>query len=197
MPLVVRAVPDQDVEAAVLLRCDRAPHDQVLVGEPAGVPGVLYLLYQRTGDQVQPVHVVQLRIVGVDADQHLGGLALAGGEDLRVDVLERREVTPLHRLDVNVVQPPVLVPARVPHVQDMPSVPRPREVPDAPVVVFGQRPCRRPVHAPGAERREPHVQHAVAGGDPRQLSPVGGDTRAGPFRVAEQDAARDEIDHAP
>ena len=172
-PLVLRAVPDQHVEPAVGQRGDRPADHHVLVREPAGVPRVLDQLVQLAGRQREPVDVVQLRVVPVDPDQHLVAVALAGGDDPRLDAVERRQVAPRHRLHVDVVQPPVLVAAGVLQVQQVPAVPRPGEDPDTPVGVVGDHLRAVPVHAGGADRRDPHVEHPVAGSDPGQLAAVG------------------------
>ncbi len=196
-PLVVGGLADEQVEAAVRLRPQRPPHDEVLVGDPAGETGVLDLLHQRAGRQVQPVHVVQLRVVLVDADERLARLALAGADEHRVDALERGQVATRKRLrrQVHVVQPPVLVPADVLDVEQVPAVVRPGAEPDAPVGVLGHRPRRIPVDAVSGDRRDPGVQDAVARRDPGQLRSVRGQARASPLGIAEEHAAGDEFDH--
>jgi hypothetical protein len=92
-------------------------------------PGFSISLVQLAGRQRELVDVVQLRVVPVDPDQHLVAVALAGGDDPRLDAVERRQVAPRHRLHVDVVQPPVLVAAGVLQVQQVPAVPRPGEHP--------------------------------------------------------------------
>ena len=154
-PVVVRAVADEQVESAVGQRGDRAADHHVLVREPAGVPRVLDQLDQLAGRQREPVDVVQLRVVTVDPDQHLVPVALAGGDDPRLDAVERRQVAPGHRLHVDVVQPPVLVTAGVLQVQQVPAVPRPGEHPDAPVGVVGDHLRGRPVDARRARSARP------------------------------------------
>ncbi len=124
-------------------------------------------------------------------------LLLAMRADL--DAGERRQVTPPHGLQVHVVQPPVLIPAGVLDVQQVPAVVRPGEHPDAAVPVVGHHPGRGKVDRVvrgDPERGDPDVQHAVMGRDPGQPRPVRRQLRQDAFRVAEQDSARDEIGHA-
>src|SRR6201996_1791382 len=139
---------------------------------------------------------MKLRIIGIYPDKYLGRPPLRRPDDRRVDPLEGREVPPLKRLRLDIVQPPVLVAADILHVQHVPAVPRPRERADATVGVLGDRLGRGPVHARiPANRGDPQVQHAVARRDPGQRAAVRRDLRAGPLGVTEKHAAGDEIDH--
>ena len=142
-----RRLADHDDHAAVGLRRDPGPDHQLAVGDPVHEPGVLDLLDQLAGGQVEPVDVVQLRVVAVQPDQDLGRELLVPGDQLGLHVVERRQVPPLHGLQVDVVQPPVLVPAGVLQVQQVLGVVRPGEHADAPVGVVGDHPRRGPVHA--------------------------------------------------
>src|SRR5213078_525639 len=131
----------------------------------------------------------------VDPDQYLVTVALAGGDDPRLDAVERRQIAPRHRLHVDVVQPPVLVAAGVLYVKQVPAVPRPGEEPDAPVGVLGDHLRAVPVHAVGADRGDPHVEHPVTGRDPGQLAAVGRDVRTDALGVAKEHFTGDEINH--
>ena len=99
-PAGLGVVADEQVEPAVGQRGDRAADHHVLVREPADVPGVLDQLGQLPGLQVQPVDVVQLRVIPVHPDQDLVAVALAGGDDPRLDALVRRQVTLGHSVAV-------------------------------------------------------------------------------------------------
>ncbi len=61
-------------------------------------------------------------------------------DQLGLHALERGQVAVLHGLDVDVVQPPVLVAAGVLDVQQVPAVVGPAELADAAVGVVGDDP---------------------------------------------------------
>ena len=207
-PVSLGVVADQHVVAAGGQRGKRAADHHVLVGEPAGEPGVLDQLGQFPGPQVQPVDVVQLGVVPVHPDQDLVAVALAGGDDPGLDAVERRQVAARHaglaacgggglRVEVDVVQPPVLVAAGVLYVQQVPVVTGPGEGPDATVSVIGDdRAASQPTpSAPiGATQT---LSTPLSRRDPGQPGAVGGDVRTDALRVAEQHLARNEIDHGP
>ncbi len=140
---------------------------------------------------------MQFRVLPVHRDEHLVAVALAGGDDPGLDVVEWRQVTPGHCRHVDVVQPPVLVPAGVLQVQQVPAVPGPGEHPDAAVLVVGDGLGGVPVDAPGTDGRDPDVKYPLARRDPGELAAVRGDVRADPLGITEKHVTRDEIGHVP
>ena len=168
------------------------------IGDPADEPGVLLLARQLAGVQADPVDVVQLRVVAVEPDQDLVRERALHPDDLGLHAVERGQVTPGHSRQVDVVQAPVLVAAGVLQVQQMAAVVRPEKLPDAPVGVVGDDAGGSQVDAVRhADRGQPYVQDALVRRDPGQLGAVGGDARADPLGVAEQDRKRNEVGHWP
>jgi hypothetical protein len=105
----------------------------------------------------------------------------------RLDALERRQVAIRSGLEVDVVQPPVLVATPVLEVEEVAVVVRPVEEPDPAVPIVGDDACVLSV-----EIADPGVQDTVLGSDPGEASAVRRDSGAEPFGIAEEDRARDE-----
>ena len=178
-PVAFRVVPDQHRKAPVGLRRDRAPDRKLRVCDPVDEAGVLDFLGQLAGDQVEPVDVVQFGVVAVQRDEQLGRELPLHGDQPRLHAVERREVAAVHGLEVDVVQPPVLVAAGVLQVQQVPGIVGPRERADAAVAVVGDHLGRRQVHpGAGARRRDPDVEDPLVRRDPRQPGAVRGDSGA-------------------
>jgi hypothetical protein len=155
----------------------------------------LHLPHQLSGDQLKLVHVVQLRVVLVQADQQLGGELALHPDQLCLHAVERGQIAVLHGLQVDVMQMPVLIPAGVLLVQQMPAVVRPRERPDAAVGIVGDKPGLAPVDAVVAGGCDPDVENAVVRRDPGQPGPVGRQPRTDPLGIAEQYGGGNEVNH--
>ena len=188
-PLRLFVVADHPDHAAVGQRGQAAPHAEVGVDEQPDEPGVLHHLCQLAGGEVEPVHVVQLRVVDVEPDEDLVGKVLVGLLHPGLDPGERGEVADLVGLQVDVVEAPVLVAADVLGVEQVAVVVGPEERADPAVPVDGDGPGL--VRTDGAQ---PHVEDALVGGEPGQAGAVGRDARAGPFGVAEEHFTGDEGD---
>ena len=133
---------------------------------------------------------MKLRVVPVEPDEQLIREVLVHLDDLDLDAVERCQIPDSAFLQVDRVEPPILVSALVLHVEEMTAVVGPEEGPDAPVPVIGDDLG----FVDAVERGDPHVEHILARRDPRQPLAVRGDARADPLRVAEQDLAGNEGD---
>ena len=195
-PVRFRAVPHQHHETPVRLRRDRRPDRELRVREQADEAGVLDHLGQLAGYEVELVDVVQFGVVAVQRDQQVGRELPLRGDQPRLHAVERGEVAAVHGLEVDVVQPPVLVSAGVLQVQQVPGIVGPLEHADAAVPVVGDHPRRRPVHPrAGARRGDPDVEDPFVRSDPRQPGAIGGDGGANPLGIAEEYFPRNEFDH--
>ena len=196
-PVRVGAVPHHHHEAPVGLRRDPGPDRELRVCGPVDEAGVLDFLGQLAGDQVEPVNVVQFGVVAVQRDQQFGRELPLHGHHPRLHAVERRQVAAVHGLEVDVVQPPVLVAAGVLQVQQVPAIVGPREQADAAVAIVGDHPRRGPVHpGVGARRRHPDVEDPLVRRYPRQPGSVRRDSGAYPLGVAEENLPRNQFDHA-
>ena len=188
-PRRVGRVADRDLHAAVLGRCDGRAHVEAPVGDETDVARVLHDLRELAARERELEDVVQLRVLPVQADEDPVGEVLVDVLDACLDALERRQVSLLTRLELDVVQPPVLVAAPILEVQDAPVVGAPEELADPPVVVVRHDPI-----VVGAHRAQPHVQDAFVRREPGQPAAVGRDAGREPLGVSEQDFARNEWD---
>ncbi len=124
------ASPDQ-VHAPVGPGLEAGPHPHLGVGDEPDDARVLEDHLQLTGLGVEVVDVVELGVVLVEADEELGGVLLLFGDELRLHPFEGGEVTGRARLQLDVVETPVLVAAHVLDVEDPGVVLPPEEGPDA------------------------------------------------------------------
>src|ERR1700741_3758367 len=111
--------------AAIGLRGDRAADLQVVVDHLTDKARVLNDLLKLSGRQLQGVHVVQLRIVLVQADEHIVRKVLTVGDEPALHIVHRSEVTLYSRLQVDVVDAEVLASVLIPHVHEVAVVLRP------------------------------------------------------------------------
>ena len=166
----------------------RAAYDQIGVDQPRSEARVLDLLDDLAGGEIDAVDVVQLRVVGVEPDQHGVRVPAVVAEDLRLHLLTRGQQLGLTGLEVEQVEPPVLVAGGVLRVHQVPVVVQEQVAADPAVGVIGDRP--RLGAAVG--RTDPDVQHAIARGDVGDLGAVRRQRRSHLVGVAEQHVARDQ-----
>jgi hypothetical protein len=133
------------------------------------------------------VDVVELRVVLVQPDQDVVREPLVEVLDARLDVLVRRQVAVGAGLEIDVVQPPVLVAAAVLDVEQVAVVVRPVEKADPAVAIVGDD-----AGVLSTAVTDPDVEDALVRGDPRETTSVRRDPRAEPLGIAEEDGARDE-----
>ena len=133
-------------------------HLEVVVRIPAGnIPRILRVQLERTGSEVETIHVEQFRIAAVHGDQHEVRMPGIHSHNVSTDVLERRQVCRLARIDGGLVDVEVRVAVRVLGVDDVRAVRLPE------VVVNTAFPVRRDHPIVGATRgSHPHVQHVFA-----------------------------------
>ena len=161
---------------------------QAMVGDPADGADVV-LGHQRplAGPEVDLVHVVQLRVAVVEADQDLVGVRALDRDDLRLHLLERGQVARLAAGGRHRVHVPVLVAALVLDVDDVLAVLGPEVLADAAQLVGGDD--RVILLADGLDE---DVEHALVRRQVGQPLAVGRQPGRGLDRVAEQHLARDE-----
>ena len=188
-PVALLVVAHEHRHGAVRPRSDRGPHPQLVVGDEGDEARVVEHLRQSAALELEPVDVVELRVVAVQPDQDCVRHVLVDMDDPGLDARKRRQVARSARFEVDVVKAPVLVSALVLEIDDAAVVRRPEVLVDAAVAIVRDHPC-----IVRADRLHPDVEDAVMRRDPREQPSVERDARADPLRVAEEDLAGYERD---
>ena len=105
------------------------------VGDESDESGILDDLLEVAALELERVHVMELRVVSVEPDEDAVREVLVDVLDASLHALERREIASLTRREVDVVNVPVLVAARVLEVDDATVVGAPEELADASIAV--------------------------------------------------------------
>ena len=153
---------------AVFKESSAASRLQILVDQPGGVARVGGEQFQPPVGQVKQIGVVQLRIVAIEAQHDLAGVAPGAADHLCLDVVERCHVAVVARLQIDHVDVPVLVPAGVLQIHQVAVVVRPEVLADGPVAIVGHR-----LEAVAVDGAHPHVHDAVGRRQVRQSPAVG------------------------
>ena len=190
-PVRVLGVPQEKIEATFRGGGHGGAHPEFRVSDPADdVAGVLGGELKLAGGEGEAVDVVELGILPVQGDEQRVGEVAALVHDLGLHLVEGGEVAVLFRGRVHGVYPPVLVAALVLEVDDVPVVLRPEADPDAALAIVGNGLEVLELGAPTGPTQT--FRTPSFGARKARRLPVGGEARAHPLGVAEQDFAWDQ-----
>src|SRR5208283_135332 len=155
--------------------------------ENCDIPGILGIHVHRCGPQINPVDVKELGIALIHLHQEGVGSLPVISNDVDANFFVRREVLCLLGGNIGLMQTPVLVATDVLGVENVLVVVLPKEVSNAAILVVGNGPVI--VLTNGSN---PNIQYSVDRSEISQLRPIRRDLWVRPFRIPEQDVARNE-----
>ena len=161
---------------------------EIVIGNEASE--LVMLLHEAHGpaDQIETIDIVPPRVAVIEADQRLAREAPTGVDDLRLDIVERREVANVAPRGRQRIEPIILIAVPVLKVDEMRAASDPEVRLDAALAVAGE--WLRIGEIVG--RRDPDVEHAIERRDEADAPAIRTDLRRGARRIAEKQRTRND-----